>query len=75
MASNFFPCQLYVRKSPQTCSTFFESPQRWVKSNAILLVKDGVTVGVGGGQVSRVDAVDVAINKSGDNISESIFCT
>ena len=46
-----------------------------VKSNAILLVKDGVTVGVGGGQVSRVDAVDVAINKSGDNISESILCS
>ena len=46
-----------------------------IKSNAILLVKDGVTVGVGGGQVSRVDAVDVAINKSGDNISESILCS
>ena len=46
-----------------------------VKSNAIILVKDGVTVGVGGGQVSRVDAVDVAIYKSGDNISESILCS
>ena len=46
-----------------------------VKSNAVLLVKDNVTVGVGGGQVSRVDAVDVAINKSGDNISESILCS
>ena len=46
-----------------------------VKSNAVLLVKDNVTVGVWGGQVSRVDAVDVAINKSGDNISESILCS
>ena len=46
-----------------------------VKSNAVLLVKDNVTLGVGGGQVSRVDAVDVAINKSGDNISESILCS
>ena len=46
-----------------------------VKSNAVLLVKDNITVGVGGGQVSRVDAVDVAINKSGDNISESILCS
>ena len=46
-----------------------------IKSNAILLVKDNITVGVGGGQVRRVDAVDIAINKSGDKISESILCS
>ena len=46
-----------------------------VKSNAILLVKDNMTVGIGGGQVSRVDAVDVAIKKAGDKISKSILCS
>ena len=46
-----------------------------IKSNAILLVKDNITIGIGGGQVSRVDSVDIAINKSGDKISESILCS
>ena len=36
-----------------------------VKSNAILVAKGNTTVGIGAGQVSRVDAVDIAIRKSG----------
>ena len=32
-----------------------------VKSNGILIVKDNTTVGVGAGQVSRVDSVDIAM--------------
>ena len=35
-----------------------------VKSNAIITVKDNTTVGIGAGQVSRIDAVDIAISKS-----------
>ena len=35
-----------------------------VKSNAILIAKDKVTQGIGPGQVSRVDAVKIAIRKS-----------
>lgn len=46
-----------------------------VKSNGILIVKDNVTVGVGAGQVSRVDSVEIAIRKSGNNISGSILCS
>jgi phosphoribosylaminoimidazolecarboxamide formyltransferase/IMP cyclohydrolase len=37
-----------------------------VKSNAILLVKGKQTVGVGGGQTSRVDASVLAAMKAGD---------
>ncbi|NVB42064.1 bifunctional phosphoribosylaminoimidazolecarboxamide formyltransferase/IMP cyclohydrolase [Pseudenhygromyxa sp. WMMC2535] len=37
-----------------------------VRSNAIVLVKDGVTVGIGGGQTSRVEAVRQAIKRAGD---------
>ncbi len=37
-----------------------------VKSNAIVLVKDRAVVGVGAGQMSRVDAVRLAVEKSGD---------
>jgi phosphoribosylaminoimidazolecarboxamide formyltransferase/IMP cyclohydrolase len=37
---------------------------RHVKSNAIVLAADGATVGVGAGQMSRVDSVRLAIEKS-----------
>ena len=46
-----------------------------VKSNGILIVKDNTTVGVGAGQVSRVDSVDIAMNKSGESIKDSILCS
>ena len=37
-----------------------------VKSNAIVYVKDGATVGVGAGQMSRVDSSRIAARKSAD---------
>lgn len=37
-----------------------------VKSNAIIYVKDGATVGVGAGQMSRVDSARIASRKSQD---------
>ena len=46
-----------------------------VKSNGILIVKDNTTVGVGAGQVSRVDSVDIAMKKSGKSIKDSILCS
>lgn len=35
-----------------------------LKSNAIALVKDGMLIGAGAGQMSRVDSVELAINKA-----------
>jgi phosphoribosylaminoimidazolecarboxamide formyltransferase / IMP cyclohydrolase len=35
-----------------------------VKSNAIVFAKDGATLGVGAGQMSRVDAAKIAIAKA-----------
>ncbi len=35
-----------------------------VKSNAILLARDGATIGIGAGQMSRVDAAFVAVHKA-----------
>ncbi len=37
-----------------------------VKSNAILLARDGATVGIGAGQMSRVDASKIAVRKAGE---------
>ena len=48
-----------------------------VKSNAIVFVKDGATVGIGAGQMSRVDAARIAARKAEDaakaaGLSESL---
>jgi phosphoribosylaminoimidazolecarboxamide formyltransferase/IMP cyclohydrolase len=40
---------------------------RSVKSNAILLAHDGATVGVGMGQVNRVDSAKVAVERAGSD--------
>ncbi|MDX1568578.1 MAG: bifunctional phosphoribosylaminoimidazolecarboxamide formyltransferase/IMP cyclohydrolase, partial [Longimicrobiales bacterium] len=37
-----------------------------VKSNAILLARDGATLGIGAGQMSRVDASKIAVRKAGE---------
>ena len=44
-----------------------------VKSNAIVLVKDRVLVGSGGGQTSRVDAVELAVKKAGDRAQGAVL--
>jgi phosphoribosylaminoimidazolecarboxamide formyltransferase/IMP cyclohydrolase len=35
-----------------------------VKSNAIVLVRDGLLIGVGAGQMSRIDSVELALSKA-----------
>ncbi len=48
---------------------------RHVKSNAIVLVKDGTLVGVGAGQMSRVDSVDIAIKKASERAVGSVLAS
>jgi phosphoribosylaminoimidazolecarboxamide formyltransferase/IMP cyclohydrolase len=45
---------------------------RSVKSNAILLAADGATVGVGMGQVNRVDSARLAVSRAGDRAAGSV---
>ncbi len=45
---------------------------RAVKSNAILLAKNGASVGVGMGQVNRVDSAKLAVNRAGDRALGSV---
>ena len=42
-----------------------------VKSNAIVYAKDGATVGVGAGQMSRVDSTRIAARK-GEDMAEAL---
>jgi phosphoribosylaminoimidazolecarboxamide formyltransferase/IMP cyclohydrolase len=46
-----------------------------VKSNAIVLAAGGATVGVGAGQMSRVDAVDIASRKAGERAQGSAMAS
>lgn len=48
---------------------------RAVKSNAIVLVREGSVVGVGAGQMSRVDSVRIAIQKAGERARGSVLAS
>lgn len=48
---------------------------RHVKSNAIVLAKDTSLIGVGAGQMSRVDSVGIAIDKAGDRSEGSVLAS
>ncbi|MFN2582260.1 MAG: bifunctional phosphoribosylaminoimidazolecarboxamide formyltransferase/IMP cyclohydrolase, partial [Candidatus Dormibacteria bacterium] len=45
---------------------------RHVKSNAIVVVKDGMAVGVGAGQMSRVEAAELAVQRAGDRTKGAV---
>jgi len=45
---------------------------RCVKSNAILLAAGGATVGIGMGQVNRVDAARLAVSRAGDRAAGAV---
>lgn len=48
---------------------------RHVKSNAIIFAKDKATVGVGAGQMSRVDSVMLAGHKAGERASGAVMAS
>lgn len=48
---------------------------RFVKSNAIVLAREQMLVGVGAGQMSRVDSVDIAIRKAGERVVGSVLAS
>jgi phosphoribosylaminoimidazolecarboxamide formyltransferase/IMP cyclohydrolase len=61
------------RPSPQQMGdlVFAWRVARVVKSNAIVLARDGATVGVGAGQMSRVDSSEIAVKKAGERAKGS----
>ncbi|SHF26074.1 phosphoribosylaminoimidazolecarboxamide formyltransferase / IMP cyclohydrolase [Caldanaerobius fijiensis DSM 17918] len=48
---------------------------KYVKSNAIVLAKDGQTVGIGPGQVSRIWAAENAIRQAGEKSKGSVMAS
>lgn len=48
---------------------------KYVKSNAIVIAKNGQLVGVGAGQMSRVEAVEIAIKKAGNQVEGAVMAS
>ena len=66
-----------VTGSPADAATRADLEFAWracraVKSNAILLANDGASVGVGMGQVNRVDSCHLAVSRAGERAAGSV---
>ncbi len=48
---------------------------KYAKSNAIVFARDGVTVGIGSGQTSRVDATWIAAKRAGDRAKGAVMAS
>ena len=46
-----------------------------VKSNAIVFAREGATLGVGAGQMSRVDSVKIAVMKAQTSLKSSVVAS
>lgn len=46
-----------------------------VKSNSIVLAKDEAVIGVGAGQMSRIDSTEISIKKAGDRIKGAVMAS
>jgi phosphoribosylaminoimidazolecarboxamide formyltransferase/IMP cyclohydrolase len=72
-------CVVVTRRAP-TDSEWEQLGFAWtavkhVKSNAIVLFKEGAAVGVGAGQMSRVEAVQIAVRRAGDRAHGSVMAS
>ena len=56
-------------------ATFAWKVVKYVKSNAILLAKDGKTLGIGAGQTSRVGAAKIALEAAGEQAKGAILAS
>ena len=77
LTSEHFQTVTKVKPSKKDIETalFTWKVLRHAKSNGILIAKDNTTVGLGAGQVSRVDAVHMALRKGGVNVKGGVLCS
>ncbi|MFO0927259.1 MAG: bifunctional phosphoribosylaminoimidazolecarboxamide formyltransferase/IMP cyclohydrolase [Gemmataceae bacterium] len=79
-AGDDFAAAKVVTKRPPTEAELADLRFAWrvckhVKSNAIVLAKGGMVVGVGAGQMSRVDSTHMAIRKAGDRSRGAVLAS
>ncbi|MBN2168303.1 MAG: bifunctional phosphoribosylaminoimidazolecarboxamide formyltransferase/IMP cyclohydrolase [Actinobacteria bacterium] len=82
-----FDLDPYDRKEMKVVTSSSPGDEQWedllfawrvckhVKSNAIVLAKGGATIGVGAGQMSRVDAAMIAVEKAGDRAKDCVVAS
>jgi phosphoribosylaminoimidazolecarboxamide formyltransferase / IMP cyclohydrolase len=77
--ADFQDAKTVTKRTPTTAEMadlhFAWAVCKHVKSNAIVLAKDGMVVGVGAGQMSRVDSVHMAARKAGDRVKGSVLAS
>jgi phosphoribosylaminoimidazolecarboxamide formyltransferase/IMP cyclohydrolase len=71
--------RVVTRTSPDA-ATWAELQLAWtvvkhVRSNAITLVRDRAAVGIGAGQMSRVEAVELAVRRAGERAQGSVMAS
>jgi len=54
---------------------FGEKVVKHVKSNAIVIVKDGQTIGVGAGQMNRIGSAEIALKQAGVNAQGAVLAS
>jgi phosphoribosylaminoimidazolecarboxamide formyltransferase/IMP cyclohydrolase len=72
-------CKVVSKRKPskqEMQDLFFAwSVAKYAKSNAIVFAKGLATVGVGAGQMSRIDATDIAVKKSGGKCKGAVLAS
>ena len=72
-------CKVVTRRKPaleEIASLLFaERVAKHVKSNAIVIAKGTQVLGVGAGQMSRVDSVHMAVRKSGPRVAGAVLAS
>jgi phosphoribosylaminoimidazolecarboxamide formyltransferase/IMP cyclohydrolase len=78
-ADDFASARVATKRAPTEVETadlrFAWLVAKHVKSNAIVLAKGGMVVGVGAGQMSRVDSVHIAARKAGERVRGSVLAS
>lgn len=72
-------CQVVTQKGPSEREweqlLFAWKVVKHVKSNAIVVVKDNQTVGIGAGQMNRVGAAKIALEQAGENARGAVLAS
>jgi phosphoribosylaminoimidazolecarboxamide formyltransferase/IMP cyclohydrolase len=80
VAADDFAAVKVVTKRPPSAAELADLRFAWVvckhvKSNAIVLARGGMVVGVGAGQMSRVDSVHLAVRKAGERSRGAVLAS
>jgi len=72
-------CKVVSKRKPTAIEMqdllFAWSVAKYAKSNAIILAKEKATVGIGAGQMSRIDSTEIAVKKSKGKCKGSVLAS